>query len=292
MQKKRGISLNAVRIFVLAARHLSILKAAAEVGLTPSAVSHQIKKLEGDLGLPLFKRSNNFLVLTDAGRRLYDDAAPAIAAIDRSTEALSRDQNEIVVRVSVSLAVRWLIPALERFKTLHPAARVRVETKVTSDVALGTCDLAISYHRSGSVPAEGEWLAADMSRPVASPALLASAGYESALDLERIPALQCAQDNWDWSLWTRTLGLEPRVINIQHVFDTDDAALHAATAGLGMVLAPAFLTEREIRSGGLVALPGFGPVDLGHYRVVFQRHENRMTRKFRKWLGEEMQRML
>ena len=89
-----------------------------------------------------------------------------------------------------------------------------------------------------------------------------------------------------------TLHIERDAIQIQHVFDTDDAALHAATAGLGMVLAPAFLTEREIRSGGLVALPGFGPVDLGHYRVVFQRHENRMTRKFRKWLGEEMQRMV
>lgn len=292
MQNKRSVSLNAVRIFVLTARQLSISQAAAEVGVTPSAVSHQIKKLEGELGVALFKRSHNFLVLTDAGRRFYDDAAAAIAAIDRSAEALSRDQNEIVVRVSMSLAVRWLIPALERFKVIHPAARVRVETKIASDISLGSCDLAISYHRAGSVPAEGEWLAADMSRPVASPALLADAQYEGAGDLGRIPALQCAQDNWDWALWSRTLGLDRNAIQIQHVFDTDDAALHAATAGLGMVLAPAFLTERDIRSGGLVALPGFGPVDLGHYRVVFQRHENRMTRKFRKWLGEEMQRML
>jgi LysR family glycine cleavage system transcriptional activator len=65
-------------------------------------------------------------------------------------------------------------------------------------------------------------------------------------------------DNWDWALWTRTLGLERSAIQIQHVFDTDDAALHAATAGLGMVLAPAFLTEREIRSGGLVVCRASG----------------------------------
>ncbi|MNL46912.1 HTH-type transcriptional activator AmpR [compost metagenome] len=131
-----------------------------------------------------------------------------------------------------------------------------------------------------------------MSRPVASPALLAAVGYDGTGDLGKVPALQCSAGNWDWALWTRTLGLDGGAIQIQHVFDTDDTALHAATAGLGMVLAPAFLTEREIRSGGLVVLPGFGPVDLGHYRVVFQRHENRMTRKFRKWLGEEMQRMV
>lgn len=292
MQNKRGVSLNAVRVFVLTARHLSIVQASAEIGVTPSAVSHQIKKLEVELGVALFKRSHNALELTDAGRRFYDDAAAAIAAIDRSAEALSRDQNEIVVRVSISLAVRWLIPALERFKAIHPAARVRVETKTGSSISLGSGDLAISYHRAGTNPAEGEWLAADMSRPVASPALLAAVQYEGSGDLGKVPALQCAVDNWDWALWTRTLGLERHAIQIQHVFDTDDAALHAATAGLGMVLAPAFLTEREIRSGGLVALPGFGPVDLGHYRVVFQRHENRMTRKFRKWLGEEMQRMV
>jgi LysR family glycine cleavage system transcriptional activator len=292
MQNKRGVSLNAVRVFVLTARHLSIVQASAEIGVTPSAVSHQIKKLEVELGVALFKRSHNALALTDAGRRFYDDAATAISAIDRSAEALSRDQNEIVVRVSISLAVRWLIPALERFKAIHPAARVRVETKTGSSISLGSGDLAISYHRAGTNPAEGEWLAADMSRPVASPALLAAVQYEGSGDLGKVPALQCAVDNWDWALWTRTLGLERHAIQIQHVFDTDDAALHAATAGLGMVLAPAFLTEREIRSGGLVALPGFGPVDLGHYRVVFQRHENRMTRKFRKWLGEEMQRMV
>lgn len=292
MQNKRNVSLNAVRVFVLTARHLSIVQAAAEIGVTPSAVSHQLKKLEGELGVALFKRSHNFLDLTDAGRRFHDDAAAAIAAIDRSAEALSRDQNEIVVRVSISLAVRWLIPALERFKALNPAARVRVETKTGSNISLGSGDLAISYHRAGTSPADGEWLAADMSRPVASPALLAACGYVGAADLEKVPALQCAVDNWDWTLWTRTLGVERSAIQIQHVFDTDDAALHAATAGLGMVLAPSFLTEREIRSGGLVVLPGFGPVDLGHYRVVFQRHENRMTRKFRKWLGEEMQRMV
>ena len=92
MQTKRNISLNAVRVFVLTARHLSIVQAAGEIGVTPSAVSHQLKKLESELGVALFKRSHNFLDLTDAGRRFHDDAAAAIAAIDRSAEALSRDQ--------------------------------------------------------------------------------------------------------------------------------------------------------------------------------------------------------
>lgn len=290
MVGRRGVSLNGVRIFTLAARHLSIAKAADEAGLTPSAVSHQIKKLEGELGVALFDRSANFIQLTEAGRRLQEDASVAVAMIDRSVEAIGGTDETLCVRISASLAVRWLIPALESFRTSHPNVRVRVETVAGASVPLGACDIAIGYHRRGDDEGAGERLMGDESQPVASPALLAASGYRSPADLGSLPALRCTTGDWDWQLWADLAGIDPAGIAIRHAFDTDDAALHAAAAGLGMVLAPPLLTRREMQAGTLVPVPGFGPVELGHYRLVTRAGERRAVRRFTSWLRGEIDR--
>lgn len=289
MPNNHRISLNAVRAFTVAARHRSIALAGLEMGVTPSAVSHQIKKLELELGIRLFERGSNSIDLTGEGQRLFEDATAGIAMIERSVEALSRDANEIVIRISMSLAVRWLIPALEGFKRHYPAARVRVETAQLAKFALGSsADIAITYHRAGETGAAGELLAGDFSRPVASPRLLAASRYSRPGDIGRVPALKCSQNNWDWKLWATVSGLAGDTIAIAHDFDTDDAALHAAVAGLGMVLAPALITRPEIRSGALVELAGFEPVELGCYRLVMRPGHGRLVESFRNWLHAEI----
>lgn len=289
MQGRPRLSLNAVRIFTVAARHRSIALASAELGVTPSAVSHQIRKLETDLGIRLFTRSNNSIALTAEGRRFHEDATAAIAMIDRSADTLTRNANEIVIRVSTSIAVRWLIPALEGFRRHYPAARVRVESIHLSKVTLGaSADMAISYQRAGSAEEEGELLAGDFSRPVLSPALLAAANYRQPADIAHVPALKCATENWDWKRWAHAFAIPQDRIRIAYEFDTDDAALHAAAAGLGMVLAPALLTRTEVRAGTLVELPGFRPVELGAYRLLVRAEPNRMVRHFRDWLKKEI----
>ena len=289
MQNGHRLSLNAVRIFTVAARHRSIALASAELGVTPSAVSHQIKKLELDLGIRLFARSNNAVELTEDGLRFHEDAAAAIAMIDRSAEQLTRNANEIVIRVSMSIAVRWLIPSLEGFRHHYPAARVRVESVHLTRATLGSsADMAISYRRDGTIGEEGELLAGDFSRPVLSPALLAVSRYRGPADIDRVPALKCTTENWDWKMWADRLRIAQSAIRIAHEFDTDDAALHAAVAGLGMVLAPALMTKAEIASGTLVELPGFEPVELGSYRLIVRTEPNRMVRNFRDWLRKEV----
>ena len=283
------LSLNAVRVFTVAAHHRSIALASAELGVTPSAVSHQIKKLELDLGIRLFARSNNAIGLTEEGRRFQDDATAAIAMIERSADVLRRNANEIVIRVSVSIAVRWLIPALEGFKRHFPTARVRVESVHLAKAVLGgSADMAITYERAGSGSGEGELLAGDFSRPVLSPVLLRSSGYAEPKDIERVPALKCARENWDWKMWVEKFGFAEHAVHIAHEFDTDDAALHAAVAGLGMVLAPALMTRREIAAGTLVELPGFEPIELGSYRLILRNEPSRMVRNFRDWLRKEL----
>lgn len=284
MQTSRRISLNAVRIFSLVARTGSLTETAEEIGVTSSAISHQIKKLEGELGVSLFKRGNNSITPTDAGRRFYEEIAPAIALIDRSVEALYRDENEIVVDVSMSLAMRWLIPALQQFHATHPSMRVRIDTSPFPEASAGSlADVIIRYVRWGEANA-GERLAEDLSLPVAAPALLKGKAITGVSDFHKIPALKCARNNWDWKRWCVEVGLPFEGMTIPHEFDTDDAALHAAVAGLGMVLASPLLIAPELRSGTLVVVPGSDPVELGHYELIIGRPETRAVRQFCKWL--------
>ncbi|MDU0364315.1 LysR family transcriptional regulator [Rhizobium sp. 25PS6] len=285
MQIGGRISLNAIRVFTTVARTGSLTAAGAELGVTPGAVSHQIRKLEDGLGVSLFQRGNNSVFLTDVGERFYQQVAPLIGLIEHSAGALSRDENEITVQASMSLAVRWLIPALDRFRAVCPKARVRVETSPTPEgfAAMSICDVSIRYFRAiEPIPEGWELLERDFGRPVVSPSLLA----KSLERQETLPALICAAGNWDWKLWCEETGVSLAEISFAHQFDTDDAAFHACVAGLGMVLAPPILIAKETRSGALVALPGYDPVEIGSYRYQ-RRSDSRVVRQFCSWIHAE-----
>lgn len=284
MQDRHRISLNAVRVFAIVARTGSLTAAAAELGVTSGAVSHQLKKLEDELGVSFFRRGSNTVSLTELGQRFYQEVAPAIGLIERSADALYRDESEISVQATTSLALRWLIPSLDRFRALCPQVRVRVETSSARGFAdVPDADVSIRYFRAGAANDGWDFLARDVRRPVVSPSLLAN-GNGTITD---IPALQCCVGNWDWALWCETFAIPLATLSIAHAFDTDDAALHACVAGLGTVLAPTILTGREIRSGALVVLPGYEPVDAGTYRYQ-RRSEARVVRQFCDWMDSEM----
>lgn len=289
MQIGRRISLNAIRVFTIVARTGSLTAAGVELGVTAGAVSHQLKKLEDELGVSFFHRGNNSVSLTEAGKRFYEEAAPAIALIERSAEALYRDENEINVQASMSLAVRWLIPSLDRFRAICPEVRVRVETSSTPEgfAAMPVSDVSIRYFRAGEAAEGWELLCRDLSRPVVSPGFLARDDRQRKASISLVPALQCATNNWDWSLWCERSGISLKDLSFSHAFDTDDAALHACVAGLGVVLAPPLLTSRETRSGALTALPGYEPVEIGTY-CYLRRSESKVVRKFCRWLDSEM----
>lgn len=289
MQGRHRVSLNAIRVFTIVARTGSLTAAGAELGVTSGAVSHQLKKLEDELGVSFFQRGSNTVSLTDAGRRFYQEVAPAIGLIERSADALYRDETEISVHATTSLALRWLIPSLDRFRALCPEVRVRVETGSARNFpAVPDSDVSIRHFRAGQAAEGWEFLARDLRRPVASPSLLARGPGSRKITVADLPALQCSVGNWDWKLWCETFGISPADLSVTHEFDTDDAALHACVAGLGMVLAPTILTGRETRSGALVVLPGYEPVEAGTYRYQ-RRSESRVVRQFCGWMDTEMQ---
>ena len=287
MQERHRVSLNAVRVFAIVARTGSLTAAGAELGVTSGAVSHQLKKLEDELGVSLFRRGNNTVSLTDVGRRFYEEVAPAIGLIERSADALYRDENEISVDATTSLALRWLIPSLDRFRALCPQVRVRVETSSARGFpTVPDSDVSIRHFRTGEAAEGWEFLARDLRRPVVSPSLMArDIGQE--IIVPDVPALQCCVGNWDWKLWCETFDISPADLSLAHAFDTDDAALHACVAGLGMLLAPTILTGRETKSGALVVLPGYEPVETGTYRYQ-RRSESRAVRQFCGWMDTEM----
>jgi LysR family transcriptional regulator, glycine cleavage system transcriptional activator len=140
---RRLPSLNPVKAFDAAARHASLKMAAEELGVTASAVSHQVRQLEESLGARLFSRSNNAIELTAEGKLFHDAAAPAINAIAGAAASLHRDANEVVVRASVSMALRWLIPRLGRFREAHPSVRVRLETALLPQTLDDDVDILI-----------------------------------------------------------------------------------------------------------------------------------------------------
>lgn len=288
MQQRHRISLNAIRIFAIVARTGSLTAAGVELGVTPGAVSHQLKKLEDELGVSFFRRGSNSVSLSGAGQRFYQEIGPAIALIERSAEALYRDEAEINVQASTSLAVRWLIPSLDRFRDICPEARVRVDTSSASGfLAEPLPDVSIRYFRAGEPVEEWKILTRDLSRPVVSPGLLAANDGSHGISMSAVPAIQSAAGNWDWRLWCEKSGIPLQHLSFSHSFDTDDAALHACVAGLGMVLAPPVLTNRETRSGALTALPGYEPVEIGTYRYL-RRSDSKMVRRFCNWLDTEI----
>lgn len=288
MQERHRISLNAIRVFAVVARSGSLTLAGAELGVTAGAVSHQLRKLEDELGVSFFRRGNNTVTLTELGRDFYQEVAPAIALIERSAEALYRNEAEISVHATTSLALRWLIPSLDRFRALRPEIRVKVETGFSRGLpVMPDSDIGIRHFRTGQAAEGWEFLARDLRRPVVSPRLLAKLGDRTKIAITDLPALQCCTGNWDWHLWCETFGIAATGLSVTHEFDTDDAALHACVAGLGVVLAPTILTTREIASGALIVLPGYDPVEAGTYRYR-RRSDKRVLRQFCGWMDAEM----
>src|SRR6202051_4263873 len=168
-------SLNGLRAFEAAARHLSFTNAASELNVTQTAISHQIRRLEDELGIRLFIRQNRALPLTPEARDYLPGVRAAFNDLRLATDRLLRRDDDHVLTVSTlaSLAAKWLLPRLATFQESHPGIDVRITTSTgLVDFRSGDVDAAIRYGRGHWAGPGGEWLMADELFPVCSPALL------------------------------------------------------------------------------------------------------------------------
>jgi len=291
-------SLNGLRAFEAAARHLSFTQAASELNVTQTAISHQIKRLEDELGIPLFVRHNRSLALTPQARDYLPLVRAAFDDLRLATERLLRKDGGKVLTISTlaSLAAKWLLPRLNSFQNAHPDIDVRITTSTgLVDFKRDDVDAAIRYGRGHWPGVRAEWLMADELFPVCSPALLqGSKPLRCPHDLAQHTLLHTSGGFYDddWRLWLTAAGL-PAAISKHHglSFDLIFVTVQAAIDGFGVALGRTSYVRDDIAKGRLVVPFTIAlPADAGFYLVSPEgRTDPAKLQAFRQWLTASAQ---
>lgn len=251
--------LSRLRPFEAAARLESFSQAAAELGMTQTAVSKQIAALEGDIGMRLFERRNRAVFLTDAGRQLGRVVSGALSDISGEFAALKgqRRAAELVLHCQLCEAFYWLMPRLKSFQERHPGVELRVVTSLNPlTEASEDFDVAIQTSGRASGSARLAFTAADDIFPVCAPSLIS--GRQALLpvaELGAFPLLSHSVSPQDWTDWrgwfaAMDVPMPPRQHFVE--FDSYPLALQAAVAGQGIALGWRRTTEGMIAEGKLI----------------------------------------
>src|SRR6476646_8877669 len=235
-------SLNGLRAFEAAARHLSFTLAASELNVTQTAISHQIRRLEEELGIRLFVRQNRALALTPEARDYLPGVRAAFNDLRLATDRLLRKDDDKVLTVSTlaSLAAKWLLPRLTDFQEAHPGIDVHITTSTSLvDFQRDDVDAAIRYGRGQWPGLRADWLMADELFPVCSPSLLrGDKPLRCPEDLKSHMLLHTSNANSDdWRLWLTAAGL-PADLSKQPgiTFDLMFMTIQAAIDGIGVAM--------------------------------------------------------
>jgi DNA-binding transcriptional LysR family regulator len=245
--------LNALRAFEAAARHMSLTKAAAELHVTQAAISHQVKALEDQLGLALFRRLPRGLLLTDAGQTLLPELRDSFDRMSRAVERLRGGTASGVVTISTvtTFALSWLVERLPRFQALHADIDVKVSTSSRLvDFGIEDVDCAV---RVGVGPWRGlrrDKLFDDRVTVVCAPALLPR--LKTLDDLHRAPRIVMYNDPAEWPTFFAAAGIGEPDERGGLQFDSTRIGAQAALAGAGAILVAPFMFADDLASGRLV----------------------------------------
>src|ERR1700682_1996592 len=267
-------SLNGLRAFEVAARHLSFTNAASELNVTQTAISHQIRRVETKLGVRLLCRQNRALALTPEARDYLPGVRAAFNDLRLASDRLLRRDDDQVLTVSTlaSLAAKWLLPRLSTFQEAHPDIDVRITTSASLvDFRTGNVDAAIRYGRGNWPGLRADWLMADQLFPVCSPALLTgNRPLRSPEDLRDHVLLHTSGGYGDdWRLWLTAAGLAAEIPKQAGLtFDLIFMTVQAAIDGIGVAMGRTSYVEADIAKGRLVVPFKITlPADAGFYLV-------------------------
>jgi len=270
--------LNALRAFEAAARHLSFNAAAEELNVTPAAISHQIKALEADLGVKLFRRLNRAVRLTDAGQAcvpgLRDGFERIAAAVARARQGDS--VGLLTVTASPAIASKWLVPRLERFRARHPDIDLRIDASMRMvDFAREDVHVGLRYGTGNYPGLHTELLLRSEMFPVCSPALLTGEHpLRKPADLRHHTLIHDETATLDpkgpdWAMWLRAAGVTDIDTGHGLRFNQVALAMDAAIGGRGVVLARDIFAADDLAAGRLVRPFGKAtPVDFSVYVVI------------------------
>lgn len=276
--------------FEAAARHASVSRAADELHLTQSAVSRQIRQLERQLGVALFHRVRQRVVLTDAGRVYSADVRAALQQFSGATQkvmAFSGGGGLLNLAVLPTLGTRWLIPRLGDFALRHPEVTVNLAARSEPfDFAHEPFDAAIHFGAPHWAGAACEYLMHEEVVPVCSLAYRHRHGIQQVQDLASVVLLQQSTRPTQWTEWLEQVGGSTAHALRGPRFEQFAMIAQAAVSGLGAALLPRFLVEAEIASGALVVLFPQVLTNAGAYYLVYpeSRAQTPLLLAFRDWI--------
>jgi LysR family transcriptional regulator, glycine cleavage system transcriptional activator len=287
--------LSSLRVFEAAARHSSFRKAADELNLTASAVSHGVQTLENWLGVELFAREARGLRLTGAGEIYAPLVNQALSLLAKATEQLPgrKATGTLALSCAPSFATRILLPRLGKFAAQFPDVSVTIDTSHRLvDLALDDFDAAIRYFANEKPASNWTLLAEEMLIPVCSPELKRKLRLTAdPRQLTQVPLIHVTSVSVDWSHWFRANGVEPPP-TIDNGLSVDNMQMgsDAAIRGLGVVLGRLPILDNDLASGQLITLSGEAiPSGCGYWLVTsetdFPKPE---VKQFRRWLLAEM----
>lgn len=289
----RDINLKAIQHFEAVARLGTVTKAGVELSVSPSAVSQQIRHLEEQLGVRLFRREKQRLVLTLDGDRLFQTTSQAFGALRnaRSAIARQRDPRSLTIRVSPSFGVRWLGPRIAAFSAANPDWNIRVDA--TPDfTAFDTeaVDFDLRYGLGGWGGLTVECFMHDLVMPMCSPDYLAQLRAVSDDPARQIAAarlIDSVKTLYRWDLWLAANRITIPDLAYPFRFDRSSMSIEMAKQGGGLALDSVSLCLPEIERGELVPFcPQFPVIDFSAYWFVCpHRHfSRRIVTRFSEWL--------
>jgi DNA-binding transcriptional LysR family regulator len=278
--------------FEAAGRHQSFTAAAAELALTPSAISRQVSALQDLLGVPLFRRTRHGIALTDAGAAYLRHVSRSLDEMEREVLDLQGRQGRggsIELAVVPTFAAHWLVPRLPRLRKRNADLIVHLSSRTRpflfEDSGL---DAAIVAGTGAWPGTQASLLMPEQVIPVCSPGLMGSRKEISADRLARLPLLQQGTRPYAWREWFAAAGVAEVEALAGPRYELFSMSLQAAIAGLGVALVPDYLAAPEIAAGRLVQPVRRASRSLSYYLVTpADRVENAALAELRQWLQDE-----
>ena len=257
MIPKPKLSLRGLRTFCVAARYESFRAAGEELFITASAVSHQIKSLEEELGEQLFDRTSRELSLTETGRSLYEDARPLIEQLDAVVAKYKTGAVSSSIRISVQpfFASEYFVPRLSEFTTRHPEIDIQVgSSDESAEKHPSDADLSIRLFRSPPPNMPSNLLFPLRMVPAGSPEFKKAMTVRKKRIVSEFPLIVHETHPKAWTKWAKAAGIElpenPKIIRL----DSMIAVVRAAQRGIGAALVPVPIGELWFKEGSIVRL--------------------------------------
>lgn len=300
-RSRRLPPLNALRAFEAAARLGGFVEAARELNVTASAVSQQVKQLEGWLGVPLFERLARGLQATDAARDYLPTLSECLDRMEKATATVMRGEGKATLTVSMlpSFAAQWVVPRIHHFQEARPEIELRIAAAHwLVDFEREDIDLALRYGPGPYPKVHAERLMDEVVMPVCSPRLMDGPHPPRRLaDLAHHVLLhddgpQIARHFLSWESWLRAVGYDGPAIDTERgpVFSDSHLTVRAAVAGRGVMLSRYRLVQDELAAGALIAPMGEVLPASGAYWLVGlpETMAKPKARAFRDWVLKEV----